>query len=130
MANYISKIFTPGFRLIDGSALNNTFDQSSSTSLVAAGTTIADALQLTSKINVLATVAANTGVKLRSNLNIGEYQDVYNDGANAVQVYSAQGTIDGTAGATGVALTNAKRCRYTLVAPGVLKSEQLGAVSA
>lgn len=124
--------FTPGPRLIDGSDLNALFGQpvnSVDAGVTALGTTISDAYQLKAAITQLSTVAAATGVKL-ANLPIGGYQDVYNDGASALTVYSAYGTIDGTAGATGVALANAKRSRFTRMSATAWESAQLGAVSA
>ena len=124
--------FIAGFRLIDGNDLNSASSLtrgSVESGIVATGTTIADAYQLAAGISQVATAAANTGVKL-ANLNIGESQDVYNDGANPLVVYSANATIDGTAGATGVALANAKRCRYTRMTAANIESAQLGAVSA
>ncbi len=103
--------------------------------LVAAGTNRATALALAADINQVATAAAGTGVALPTATAPGQTVDVYNDGANAIKVY-AQGTdtIDGTAGATGVTLTNAKRCRYTVmsISNGVAtwESAQFGVASA
>ena len=48
-----------------------------------------------------------------------------------MQVYAlASQTIDGTAGSTGVALTNAKRADYFAVSATAWISAQLGVVSA
>ncbi len=124
--------FPPGQALQNGSDLNAALAApawSVAAGLVAAGVALASALQLRTTINQFATVGAATGAAL-ANLIPGQFQDVYNDGASALTVYSAFATIDGTAGATGVALANAKRCRYTCVSPGVVESAQLGAVSA
>lgn len=98
--------------------------------LTAAGTTRADALALTKKINNVTTAAASTGVNLPA-MSVGQTIIVFNGGANAIKVYAAGSqTIDGTAGSTGVTLTNAKRCAYTCVAANTIISAQLGAVSA
>lgn len=125
--------FQPGPRLIDGSDLNRALaqpDYSVETGIVATGANAAGAFQLRAAVSVLATVAAATGVKLL-NLPIGSSQIVFNDGANPVTVYDANGnTIDGTAGATGVALANAKRCQYWRTGLTTWESAQLGAVSA
>lgn len=72
-----------------------------STGLTATGTNLATALQLVSFVNVVATTAVNTGVKLPSNTPIGQTVIVNNDGANALNVYppDATGTLNGgTAG--------------------------------
>lgn len=119
--------------LIDGSDLNKALaaDASSVQSgLTALGATKATALQLTSVVSELSVVAAGTGVILPTSMVPGQTVVVFNNGANAVQVF-APGTItiDGV-GAAGVPLTNAKRCLYTMVQPGVIISAQLGVVSA
>ncbi len=125
--------FTPGPRLTDGSDLNKALANpalSVESGIVATGTTVADAFQLKATINQLATVAASTGVKLPL-ANIGQSVTIYNDGASAVTIYDAHGlTIDGTAGATGVALTNALRAIFTRMTATNWESAQLGVVSA
>lgn len=169
MANIVTRVFTAGFRLIDGSVLNAAFAQinaafngttagvytgtfngviggttpaagdftyinlSTADALTAVGTNRATALQLASAINVVATAAASTGVALpaAATVGIGGSVIVFNDGANPIQVYAAGSeTIDGTAGATGVALANAKRCEYWVTTAVKWKSAQLGVVSA
>jgi len=98
--------------------------------LTAAGTTRADALQLAKQINNVTTAAAGTGVILPVGV-VGMRITIFNAGANAIQVYAtASETIDGTAGATGVALTNAKRADYFFTAANTWISAQLGVVSA
>ena len=98
--------------------------------LTAAGNNRATALQLAKQVNNVTTAAASTGVLLPVGV-IGMEIEVYNNGANSIQVYgTASETIDGTAGSTGVALANTKRCRYTFVAANTWLSAQLGAVSA
>ena len=105
------------------------------TTLTAAGTTQATALALTSQINTVTTAAASTGVALpaASTVGVGGYVIVFNAGANPIKVYGVNGgsdTIDGVAGATGVTLTNAKRCIYYVTAANTWISAQLGVVSA
>lgn len=77
---------------------------SSSGSLTATGTTIADALALTSFINLVGTAAASTGVKL-PDVQIGGIVVVQNNGANALNVFphSTSGTLNG--GTAGAAVT-------------------------
>ena len=149
MARLLLRAFDPGFRLFTGKHFNDLTDainnilggstgfiqQTVATGLTAAGTNQATALALTKGINVISTAAASTGVSLpaAATVGIGGSVMIFNDGASAIKVYSAVGildTIDGTAGATGVTLTNALRCRYTVTAALTWKSSQLGVVSA
>lgn len=149
MGNINLRPFDPGFRMFTGrhlndlvTAVNNVFNGTSgfiqrsvATGLTAVGTNQATALQLSKALNVISTAASSTGVALptASSVGIGGEVLVYNDGSNAIKVYSNAGvidTIDGTAGATGVTLTNAKRCRYIVVAVNTWKSDQLGVTSA
>lgn len=98
--------------------------------LTAAGSTRADALQLAKQRNIVSTAAASTGVILPVGV-IGMNIEVFNNGANAIKVYaSASETIDTVAGATGVTLTNTKRCRYEFNAANTWISAQLGVISA
>ena len=98
--------------------------------LTAAGTNRATALQLAKEINYVSTAASGTGVLLPVGV-VGMVITIYNAGANAIKVYAtASETIDGTAGSTGVTLTNALRCQYTFTAANTWISAQLGAVSA
>lgn len=87
---------------------------SSSGSLTAAGTTVANALVLTSFVNLVGTAAASTGVALPVECPIGQTVYIANNGANAVRVYAQSSqTINTTiAGATGVsvATTQAIQC--------------------
>ena len=117
--------------LFAGSAtITKYLNESVGNGLTAAGTTRADALQLAKQVNRITTAAASTGVILPVGV-IGMIIYVFNAGANPVKVYaSASETIDGTAGSTGVTLTNALRCTYTYVASNTWISAQLGAVSA
>lgn len=100
--------------------------------LTAAGTTRADALQLAAQMNILSTAAASTGVVLPAATAVGAGGSVivFNDGASPVKVYATGSeTIDGTAGATGVTLTNALRCEFYLTTTLKWKSAKLGATS-
>ena len=98
--------------------------------LTAVGASRADALQLAKQVNRVTTAASGTGVILPVGV-IGMVITVYNDGANAINVYaSASETIDTVAGVTGVTLTNALRCQYTFVAANTWISAQLGVISA
>lgn len=98
-------------------------------SLTAAGTTRADALQLSKAINHMGTVASGTGVILPTGV-VGMTIIVFNAGANVLKVYAnGSETIDGTAGSTGVSLTNANRCAYFFMATNTWISAKLGVVS-
>ena len=106
------------------------FIRSVGNALTAAGTTRTDALQLAKEVNNVTTAAASTGVILPVGV-IGMRITIFNAGANLIQVYaSASETIDTVAGATGVPLTNAKRCDYFFVAANTWISAQLGVISA
>lgn len=173
MADAVTQRFVPGFRLIDGTELNNVVDQvnnaldgtsavtaldvtgdidaggdinatgnvttaayasqSLATGLTAAGNNRATGLQLAKAINIIGTAAASTGVvlPLAADVGIGGTVRVFNAGANAIKVYAlGSETIDGTAGSTGVTLTNALRCEYIVTSATAWVSAQLGAVSA
>lgn len=98
--------------------------------LTAAGNNRATALVLAKEVNNITTAAASTGALLPTGV-IGMRITIFNAGANAIQVYAnGSETIDGTAGSTGVALTNAKRCDYFFTAANTWVSAQLGVVSA
>jgi hypothetical protein len=98
--------------------------------ITATGSTRADAYVIKKARTRFTTVAASTGALLPAALQ-GRYRVIYNAGASPLTVYAAgSDTIDGTAGSTGVALANAKRCEYYCVADGVWISAQLGVVSA
>jgi len=79
--------------------------------------TQATAYQLTKSLNVIAVCATNNdSVALPTDRQVGDEIVVINDGAATAQVYGAgTDTIDGVATATGVVLTNAKRCSYYCV---------------
>jgi hypothetical protein len=79
--------------------------RSVATGLVATGTTITDALQLTAFNSVVATTAASTGVKLVALWPVGCFGYVQNNGANALNLFppTSTGTING--GSAGAAVT-------------------------
>lgn len=81
---------------------------SSSGSLTASGTTIADALAITSFVNLVGTAALNSGVKLPIDCPIGQCIWIANNGANSIKVYaqSSQTLNTSIAGATGTTVTN------------------------
>lgn len=109
----------------------NTLGQVSvATGLTATGSTAAGALVLTAHDNVLATVAAGTGVMLGA-LVAGQAQQIWDrTGTLALTVYAPGGrTIDGTAGSTGVALTAPKAVRFFAQTGSTIVSSALGAVS-
>lgn len=115
---------------VTGSTNTGYVKSSTGNALTAAGTTRADALQLAKQINNITTATSGTGVILPVGV-IGMRITVFNGGANPIQVYaSASETIDTIAGATGVPLTNAKRCDYFFTAANTWISAQLGVVSA
>lgn len=95
--------------------------------LSAVGSSRTDALALTHQINRVTTAASSAvGVVLpaSSTVGVGGWVDVYLDGpSNSMHVYAAgSDTIDGTAGATGVVLTNGNWCRYLVTAAGAFVS--------
>lgn len=81
---------------------------SSSATLTAAGSTITDALAITSFINLVGTAALGTGVKLPIDCPIGAQVWIANNGANSIKVYaqSSQTINTSIAGATGTTVTN------------------------
>jgi hypothetical protein len=81
--------------------------------------TQATAYQLTARLNRIATCATNNDSVALPPPELGLQIEIYNDGAATAQVYgyaATADTIDGVATATGVVLTNAKRCVYTCMA--------------
>ena len=105
--------------------------------LTAVGTNRGTALVIAKQINNITTAAASTGAVLPLGSAVGLCAPIFifNGGANPITVYaSGTDTIDTVAGATGVTLTNAKRCMYfpVSVSAGVTTwiSAQLGVISA
>lgn len=81
--------------------------RSVATGLTAAGTTIANALQLSAFTSVVSTVAASTGVKLPSAWPVGQIGFIQNNGANALNVFPPTATIKINGGTDGAAVTTA-----------------------
>lgn len=89
---------------IDGYTASSAPNLTSTGSITAAGTTIADATALTSFVNVVSTTATSTGVKL-PDVPVGQSVFVQNNGANALNLWphSSTGTLNG--GTAGAAVT-------------------------
>ena len=94
--------------VLNSQTLSSATALSSSGSLTAAGSTITDALALTSFINLVGTAAASTGVKLPIDCPIGQCVYIANNGANSIKVYaqSSQTINTSITGATGTTVTN------------------------
>ena len=94
--------------VLNSQTLSSATALSSSGSLTAAGSTITDALALTSFVNLVGTAAASTGVKLPIDCPIGQCVYIANNGANSIKVYaqSSQTINTSIAGATGTTVTN------------------------
>lgn len=90
------------------------------TGLTAAGSTNADALQLSSAINRVTTTASGTGVKLPP-LEVGSSVFVMNSGANALLVYPGTGNqINAlTVTTAGFSVAAGGRAQFFAVAPTV-----------
>jgi len=87
--------------------------------LVGAGTTSADALQLASGVNIFATVASGSGAKLVSANQAGP-NAIVNGGANALLVYPATGEqINNATATTGTySIANGKTATFWPAGPG------------
>lgn len=94
--------------------------------------TLAGGTKLTAINNVIATSAASGNAVVLPALLPGQAVYVYNDGANPIKVFPAAAgvAIDGGSAGAAVTLTNAKRAEFICVAANVIKSAQLGVVSA
>ena len=77
------------------------------TGLTAAGTVLADALDLLATVNVITTVASGSGVQLPS-MMIGDQCEVYNNGANALKVWPDQTTVAINAGTAAASVSLAQ----------------------
>jgi hypothetical protein len=86
------------------------------TGLVAAGTDLGTALDLTARVNVIATAAGSTGVSLPAATG-GEFIYVRNGGGNTVNVFpnGAGGTINGGAGGAAVTIAATKAALFFAV---------------
>jgi alkyl hydroperoxide reductase subunit AhpF len=126
--------FQSGAALQDGSSLNDVLSfptVSSQAQITAAGAAFAAAVQLTSMVNELSVVAAGAAGAKLPEMQPGQFTIVFNtDASDAAQIYSADSTIDGTAGTTGVALSSTKRAIYFQMSQTVILSAQLGVASA
>ena len=93
--------------VLNSQTLSSATALSSSGSLTAAGSTITDALALTSFVNLVGTAALGTGVKLPIDCPIGQVVYIANNGANSIKVYaqSSQTLNTSIAGATGTTVT-------------------------
>jgi hypothetical protein len=89
------------------------YNDSASTAVTAAGSTLSTATPLQSRFNNVSTVAASTGVSLPVNAPAGLVVFVRNTGANALSVYpaTAAGTISG--GSAGAAVSLAVTTQLT-----------------
>lgn len=87
---------TQAGEIIEAETIYSANQKSVGTGLVATGSSITDALALTKIVNVVATTAGSTGVKL-PNVDIGVEIIVQNNGANALNLYppSSAGTLNG-----------------------------------
>lgn len=63
------------------------------TALTATGTVQADALEVTANVNKFGTVASGTGAKLNIGAGTGDFQMIYNGGANQLKVYPQLGAL-------------------------------------
>ncbi len=127
--------FQSGFRLLDGLGVDRELANpkvSTQNGIVAkAGGTITGASAITATFSQVSTSANSGDSVLLPAAKVGAYYVIFNAGANPIQVFATgTDTIDGTAGATGVALANAKRCIYICIDQGIWISAQLGVVSA
>jgi len=124
---------TPAAATVTGLTSSGYIKGSVGAALTAVGTDRGTGLQLAKEFNNVTTAATGTGVILPVGV-LGMEIWVFADSgiaAASIQVYaSASETIDTTAGATGVALTKAKRCVYKFIAANTWISAQLGVVSA
>jgi len=118
---------------INGGTIENSagFVLFSSASITPAGTALANATPITTQNTELGTAPSTAGVALAASANVqGVPLLLINAGTAAVHVYGAGGdTIDGTAGTTGVTLTNAHRCFFTSFAAGAFVSGPEGGVT-
>lgn len=105
------KVPSPGVRLSDTSLVFNAHNQMNEhafQTVVAVGTTQANALQTLQPLVFVNTSAASTGINLLK-CNPGQVQHVTNQSGQTITAYAFKGstdTINATAGATGVTLAN------------------------
>lgn len=82
-----AKVFSAGLSI----PLMEAMCKDAGTSVSAAGTTQGTATELSAADSEITTVAANSGVILKSTLSAGDSQTAFNAGANAVKVYPPSG---------------------------------------
>jgi len=125
-SNWIVAAGTPTSGTFTNLALTGYLDYSFAGALASVGTNRGTALALAAQVNQVTSGANTTGVVLpaASTVGVGGFVRVINDnGANSFHVYAAgSDTIDGTAGSTGVVLTNAFYCDYYVSAAGAFTS--------
>ena len=82
--------------------------------LTAAGTTLATALQLSSDVNHVGTVAASSGVNLDTVPDLGDRCLVYNASGTTLNIYPgvAAGTINGGTAGAAVTLATLKAAEF------------------
>lgn len=108
---------------------SNTYNQA----VLAAQSTQVLGVPVTSKITQFSSVGAGGACVLQcgGKAQAPGAQDIYNNGGQALLVFPPVGwQIDGNAVNASVTLSNNARCHYEVVAPGVILSSLLGAVSA
>ena len=107
-----------GFPWLQASALGFSGE---ATGIVSAGSTYADATQLTAAISVLATVGSGEGVTLPTDPNMG-MMAVINGGSNAVLVYPGTGNQvnNATATTSGYSVANGKTAVFFRCGPRIL----------
>jgi hypothetical protein len=113
--------------------LTGYINESAASGLAAAGSNVATGLVLSHQVNQFGTVTTGKGAVLPAitTCGIGTVVRVINGGAGTLSVYGgASDTIDGTAAATGVLLSNAKSADFSAVAAATWVSNLLGATSA
>lgn len=117
--------FLNGGTVVGGGALTNF------SSITPAGSTAATGTPITSLTTQLGTAASTTGATLPPAAGVvGLQMLLLNTGTAAVHIYgSGTDTIDGTAGTTGVSLTNAFRSFFVSTGAGTFVSGPRGTVS-
>lgn len=91
--------------VISAESVNSAPTRAVTTGITAAGTTITDATQLSSFINIVSTTAASTGVKLNSSWPVGQIGLVQNNGANALNLFPPTASLTINGGSAGAAVT-------------------------
>lgn len=133
-SNGTYSLYSTGNPVVTGTTIsstwaNNTFNDlrdaltsvgtSVANSLTATGTVQADALQVTSVLNIFSTVASGTGARLNSSAALDgqtQRQVIYNGGANTLKIYPATGQkINQLATNSGISLARFTACVFYLV---------------